>query len=288
MKLLHIINIVDFPKGAEHGLAQSITLESIRRAQDYAFQQGVEVRVISAQFAEDRRAVPTWIEASQDLETSSLDHPEFLDKRKLPLISDIIERGVESMKEEDALIYSNIDISLQTYFYVRVADKLKEGNEALSITRRTISENLNSLEQMYAQIGEKHPGDDCFVFSQNSLKQLRLKPVFVGAAWFDKILLLNCAAFCNPFAKIREEQLTFHLGDDRSWFNPKTRTIANSNKKHLTDLILEIEAEQGLCYNNPRVWSHASSVYEKLGFKREEKRKIPFLGKILQKIRNYR
>jgi hypothetical protein len=285
MKLLHIINLVDFPKESEHERAQSITLESLRRAQDYASQQGVEVRIVSAQFAEDRSVIPSWVEATRDLEASSLDHPEFLDKRKLPLISDIIERGKESMNDEDALIYSNIDIGVQPYFYVRVAHKLQEGNQALSITRRTIPENLNSLEEMYAQIGKGHPGDDCFVFSRNRIDQLQLKPVFVGAAWFDKILLLNCAAFCDPFEKVRNEKLTFHIGDERSWFNEKTRTVANSNKGYLIELISEIETKQGACPKNSQLWPHVMSIYEILGFHGENEGKIPILTKVSQKIK---
>ncbi|AFZ44907.1 hypothetical protein PCC7418_2771 [Halothece sp. PCC 7418] len=284
MKLAHIINPVNFTKGSEHERAQLITLESLYRAQDYASKRGVEVRLLSAQFPEDRKVVPDWMEATRDLKTSSLDYPEFLDKRKLPLISDIIERGIESIKDEEALIYSNIDIALQPYFYVRVAEKLKEGNNALSITRRTIPENLTSLEEMYAQVGSKHPGDDCFVFAYNSFDKLNLKPVFVGAAWFDRILLLNCAAFCHPFEKIRDEQLTFHLGDDRSWFNEKTRTVASSNKDYLIELISEIEAEQGYCPNNSTLWPHVMSIYDKLGFVVERNHQS-FFTRVNQKIK---
>jgi hypothetical protein len=270
MKLIHIVNVVNFPAHSEHGVAQAITLETLHRAKEEADKHGINVRVLSAQFPEDLCVVPAWMEVTPCLERSSLDYPDFLDKRKLPLISDVLERAIEAMDDEAAMIYSNIDIGVQKNFYVEIAAKLADGHtKTLSITRRTIPKELNSIEllpEMYAHPGESHSGDDCFVFSRQCISQLRLKPVFLGVSWFDKILLLNCAAYCQPFEKLQNEKLTFHIGDALTWLNPKSGTIASYNEKLLVQLIKEIENQQGPAYRNKKFWPHISPIYTMLGF----------------------
>lgn len=291
-KIVHIVNVVDFKPGSEHAIAQNITLESLRRAKLYAENQGLEIKLLSAQFSEDRSIVPDWLEPTKDLEFSCLEYPELLDKRKLPSLADIIQRGLEGAADADALIYSNIDIVVQKEIYINVKQQLDQGAASLSITRRTIPKEFDSpeqLEAMYQAKGTEHPGDDFFVFSKACFRHLNLKPVFVGVCWFDKILLLNAAAYGQPFKKIRDQHWTFHLGDDMSWSNDRLHLISEYNRKYLVELINEIEAEQGDSTRNQSFWPHVRTVYELIGFEVRKTLKEhcwAFLSSLRSKLRS--
>ncbi|AFY37245.1 hypothetical protein Lepto7376_0850 [[Leptolyngbya] sp. PCC 7376] len=291
-KIIHLVNIVDFKAGSEHAIAQNITLESLKRAKIYAENQGLEIKLLSAQYPEDHTRIPEWIEATEDLEFSCLEYPELLDNRKLPSLADIIQRGLDAAVDADALIYSNIDIAVQKEIYVNVKNELDQGAESLSITRRTIPQEFDSPEQldaMYQSKGEAHPGDDFFVFSKACFPKMSLRPVFVGVCWFDKILLLNAAAYGRPFKKIRDQCWTFHLGDDRTWSTDRLHLISEYNRKYLVELVEEIEAKQGYAPRNKLFWPHVRSVYELIGF--EVKKNIgdhiqEFVDSIIKKFKS--
>jgi hypothetical protein len=203
------------------------------------------------------------------LEHSSLEHGDFLDRRKLPLLSEIWGRLLEHSSDADVLIYSNIDIAVQPDFYAQVREWIQQGNDAVSVTRRTIPKTYTDpaeIEAMYGEIGEEHPGDDCFIVKADTARRFRVRDVFLGVAYFDKQLLINCAAYAERFVKLRQARATFHLGDDRAWYNAKSRTVAMWNLQHLRDLLLELEAEHGHLYKHRRIWPHVRSVYREAGF----------------------
>lgn len=291
MKIVHLVNVLTPREGSDLVLAQPITLESLRLAKKAAHE--IDIQLFSAQFEEDRCKVPDWITPTADLKASSLDHEDFLDKRKLPSLAEIWDRLISNSSEADLIIYSNIDIAVRPNFYSRVAELMNQEWDAISITRRTISKNkytcLTQLDQMIIDDGEAHPGDDCFVFRRDRVSQLRLSPVYVGAAWFDKIILINLA-WKTKFSKFRDEILTFHIGDDRTWVNPKTKTVADWNKALLRSLILELEQDVGKVYRNQAIWQHVKTIYAHAGFQTSLffRAKIAFsqlIGMLARKIR---
>ena len=266
MKIVHLVNVLTPRDGSDLCLAQPVTLESLMRAKESS--GSLEVRVVSTQFPEDRRQVPSWMETTDDLQESSLAHSEFTDKRKLPSLREIWSRLLSCSQDSDLLIFSNIDIAVYPDFYSNLTNLINQGWESISVTRRTISNTYSDVSQLTAMWEEKgtaHPGDDCFAIRRDCASRLNIQPVYTGAGWFDKILLINLAWQTN-FKKFRDERITFHIGDDRTWQNPEAKTVADWNKRLLRELILEIEQERGKSYWNPQIWPHVASVYKHAGF----------------------
>ena len=272
MKIVHLVNVVgDPPTTSDLHLAQQVTLESLRRARDFASAAGITVKVCAAVFEEDVASVPEWMEVAEFLKLSSLDHSEFPARRKLPRLSEIWGRLIDISTDADIVVYSNIDIAVQPNFYEKARDWIGTGHDAVSVTRRTIPQTftlLSQIDAMYAEVGEPHPGDDCFIVSRGVAEKLNIAPVYVGVSWFDKVLLLNLADQAGSFVKLRDERLTFHIGDDRTWSNPVNRPISTWNKNHLIDLVNNLERKRGRLYWCKSIWPHAETMYEKCGFPR--------------------
>lgn len=270
MKIVHLVNVVgNPPKTSDLYLAQQVTLEALRRAKDSATAAGLDVNVCAAVFEEDAEGVPEWMEVADFLELSSLDHSEFPARRKLPRLSEIWGRLIDISRDSDIVVYSNIDIAVQLNFYENARDWIGAGHDAVSVTRRTIPKTYTSpsqIDAMYSEVGEPHPGDDCFIVSRSVAQKLNIAPVYVGVSWFDKVLLLNIADQAESFVKLRDERLTFHIGDDRTWSNPVNLPISTWNKNHLIDLVNAIERKRGRLYWCKSIWPHAETIYEKCGF----------------------
>jgi hypothetical protein len=267
MKIAHIVNLLTPREGSDLVLAQQVTLESLRRAKQAA--ANIDVNLLSAQYAEDRSEVPEWFTPTENLRNSSLDHEQFLDKRKLPSLEEIWMRLLSNSEGADYIIYSNVDIAVKPKFYSRVAELMSEGWEAISITRRTLSSDYSKVEEideMFLDEGLPHPGDDCFVIRRDCAGRLKISDAFIGVAWFDKILLINLA-WRTLFKKYYDEHITFHIGDDRTWLNPKAKTVADWNKSLLRNLIVDLEQNYGKAYRNPNVWPHVKTVYGHTGLK---------------------
>ena len=115
-RFAHIINPVIVPSSSDLFVAQPITFESIRIAKKLAMDD-IDVSVYTAQFPEDQSIIPSWFEKTPDLTRSALDFVQSRKQRKLPLIGDILER-LHQAADADYLIYSNVDISVQPFFYV--------------------------------------------------------------------------------------------------------------------------------------------------------------------------
>ena len=143
--------------------------------------------------------------------------------RPLPLIADILQAGFDKGAGE-YLIYTNIDIGLQPSFYDGV-DKLVREHEvsngaAFCINRRTISDEVTDparINEMYSQTGEAHPGYDCFVFPREWVSRMVLGDCCVGSLWFPGLLLANMDVLGDGVGILKEEYLTFHLGNDKNW-----------------------------------------------------------------------
>ena len=219
LRLAHLVNPV--AKGPESDLAkaQPITFETMRIAQRAA-RGKVAVDLVQACFPEDAGAAPPDFLPARPLDRSVQDCADVPARPRLPLLADLLERLHERVPEADAYIYTNVDIALQPHFYVKVAQLLGEGIDALSITRRTISGDHGGLDQlvlMYADRGKPHPGHDCFVITRELLPRLRLGSVCIGARRVGATMVMNLAYLARDFRELRDEYLTFHLGEDRAW-----------------------------------------------------------------------
>lgn len=239
----HVVNPVDVPESSDLFAAQPVTFETLRRAQAAAAGE-VRVSLFSAQYPEDRRIVPPWIQPLPDLERSVLDVATFHRPRKLPLLRDILDRLYEAAAA-DFLIYTNVDIALQPYFYTGVRALIDEGYDAFVVNRRTISTGYrfpDALPRMYAEIGERHPGYDCFVFRRELYPRFELGRACVGANWVGRVLYANLACTADRFAAFTNLHMTFHLGDARAWRTAENEPFDAFNNEELAGVLEHFDA----------------------------------------------
>lgn len=232
IKIAHIINPVKIGDYSDLFLAQPITFESLKRAKAYAH-ASAEVKLLTTQYSEDREIIPNYFEITEDLEKSVLDYGEFQKPRKLPLLKDILEKAYLASEGFDYLIYSNVDISVQPYFYKFIADTVESGIDAFVINRRTISGHFTSnsqLEEMYAEIGAEHAGHDCFVFKRDLYPSLILEKTIIGASWIGRVLIWNLYLRSQNFKEFYDSSLTFHIGDDMVWKEETLNDFYKFNK----------------------------------------------------------
>jgi len=253
MRIAHIVNPVMASNESDLRVAQPITFESMRVARD-STKGDVEIRLLSAQYAEDCEAVPDWLDKTPDLDRSVLDEGVFRLSRKLPLLRNILGRAYDASEDYDYLIYTNVDIGLMPFFYQAVAQMLRKGYDGLVINRRTIDEQFTKVEDLaliYSSVGEKHPGYDCFVFRRNAFTQYELGKICIGAPMVGTLLLLNIACAAERFAVLEDSHMTFHIGDTRVWQNSQFDEYAAHNVREGYCAIAELEARWGPLSDHP-------------------------------------
>lgn len=218
-RITHIVNPVLVPESSDLHVAQPITFASMRAAQAHARGE-VDVRLVTAQYPEDRVVVPEGFEMTRDLDRSVLDRGVFASPRKLPILADILDRLAEVAGPDDYCVYTNVDIGLQPDFYSAVNALIDKGYDGMCITRRTIDAKYRSVDDLpaiYADRGAEHPGQDCFVFSRASLDRFNLAAACIGARFIGKVLMFNSWLFAQRYGFFKDLYLTFHIGNDRVW-----------------------------------------------------------------------
>jgi len=217
-KIAHIINPTIVSEESDLFIAQPITFATMQHAQAFAKEQ-IDVQLYTAQYSEDHPLVPEGFRTTPDLERSVLDFGSFAQQRKLPLIKDILDR-LYAVSDADYFIYTNVDIALQPHFYLAVNQIIEQGIDAFVINRRSIPTDYQRPAQiplMYAQVGTKHGGHDCFVFPRAAYPRYRLGKTCIGMSRIGAVLLVNLFYNATRFQEFTDENLTFHLGDDQVW-----------------------------------------------------------------------
>jgi hypothetical protein len=239
LRLTHIINPVNIGPESDLYLAQPVTFASLFNALDFS-RNDIQVNLITTQFAEDHSIVPDSFIKTDDLNRSVLDLGEFKHPRKLPLIRDILDRAYLYDNSADYIIYSNVDIAVMPFFYQFISSKINAGYDGLIINRRTISKDFASVEElplMYSQIGETHPGYDCFVFKRSVYGKFVLENGCIGANWIGRILYANLLVFSSRLFIEDKGHVTFHLGEDGAWLNGNFDDYDLFNKKQAYQVI---------------------------------------------------
>lgn len=230
-KIAHIINPVEAEPGSRFRFIQEVTFQTMKSAREYS-QHLVEVDFVSVQYPEDHKVIPPYFSRSQDITRSILDINDFKFRKKYPLIQDILTLGCQ-VTDADFIVFSNVDIHLQPYFYQAVHEMIMQGFEGIVINRRSISSefsNLTEIPIMYTKIGEPHRGWDCFVFRREKLSLFRLGEVCIGVPMVGLVLLSNLIAYSEKFIELKRDHLTFHLGNDRSWSGSDYSDYLEHNK----------------------------------------------------------
>jgi hypothetical protein len=213
--IAHIINPFITNRSSDLFYAQPITFKSILNAKEKA-KDFVTVDLLTAQYEEDRAILPEGFYPTKNLEYSVLDFNSFERKVKLPFIADILDR-LYTESVADYLIYTNVDIGLFPDFYLKVNEFINQGYDAFIINRRRISSkynNVSQLDSIYTEVGEKHPGFDCFVFHRSLFPKFKLQGICIGVPFIEISFSQNLFAFANNFKLFEREQLTFHIGKE--------------------------------------------------------------------------
>jgi len=249
IKIAHIIHPVIVAPTSDLVIAQPITFETMHTAQEFTGNRAdVNVQLYAVQyFDEERIPLPGSFTRTHDLTRSVSDVGAFHINRKLALIKDILDILYESC-DADYLIYTNVDIALQPYFYQVTADIIRQGHDAFIINRRTIPGHYRSIREiplMFAEIGEKHPGWDCFIFKRDVYPQFMLGNACIGTDWIGRIILSNMAPLATRFKVFTDMQMTFHIGDDRVWKTDEFSDYAEHNKEECRKTLEEFDKKYG-------------------------------------------
>lgn len=241
ISLAHIINTIAPSDNAGMYKTQELTIRTMLAAQKNA-PAGLEVRLLSAQFANARPHLPAEFHATTDLVTVASSYPGVSTSLKLPLIKEIFSRLNEDTSSTH-FVFTNLDICLMPFFYGTVETYLKEGHDAIVINRRRIpaafAEEKN-LEVLYAEAGQTHTGYDCFVFSRELLQKFVLRDIFIGVPPAGNDIFYNLFAFAENPVLLTEKHLTFHVGMDlvKPWGTPGLHA---HNQKEFMKMLKELK-----------------------------------------------
>jgi len=231
-RYVHFVNPFRSPGGPSNDRVQAVSYESMRRARD--FQPNIAVDLAAVVAPEDRDCVPETFTLAGVLKRTVAEVESFAHSVPLPLVSDVLEigcahaRAVAELNGEDPetvyVVFTNVDIGLMPHFYAVVGDLVSRGYESLTIFRRTIppiEPDLALLASMYSEYGATHDGFDCFVFPLSQFARHVRSDACIGRGFVMRGLLYNLVANSTNMAIVRKAHLTFHLGDDRDWRDPK-------------------------------------------------------------------
>jgi hypothetical protein len=249
VKLAHLVHPVIVAKESDLLIAQPITFETMRTAREFAASDaGVEIRLYAAQYEDEEPIpLPQIFIRTPGLTRSVRDIKAFKRDRKLALIKDLLDLLYQA-GDADYLIYTNVDLALQPYFYRLVAAIIRQGYDAFIINRRTIPGHYTSIEEiplMYAEIGEKHPGWDCFIFERSLYPNFKLGDACIGTDWIGRMMIINMAALARQFKVFQDLQATFHIGDERVWKTDEFSDYAEHNKNECRKTLVEFDKEYG-------------------------------------------
>ena len=247
MKIGHIINPVAVDSASELGIAQKITLETMKLAKRFTrkVNKNISVELFCVGYPEDAPAMPEGFTKLPDLNRSILDIKEFQTPRELPLFKDMLDRLYQCTLDVDYLIQTNIDISLMPHFYLTVASLIEKGYDSLIINKRIIPRFYSKIEEipeMYAELGTDHNGYDCFVFRRDLYPKFELGDICMGTPWSETTLTANMVAYSKNTTVIKRPHLTFHIGDSRTWM--QLHDYREHNTGEFAKILLELSLDK--------------------------------------------
>ena len=236
IRIAHIINPVKVSIDSDLYEAQPVTFKTMLKAKRYSdYPESINQYVVG--YDEDKEVYPKGFIQLPSLVHSILNYNTFNKQRKLPLIADILNslKGVDA----DYIIYTNVDIAVMPYFYDYVLSKIKAGSDSFIINRRVVS-SLKDDVLMYAELGDSHPGYDCFVFKKHLLDKFILGNTCIGANWIGRAMYTNLLAFSTTLEVIKDAHLTFHIGEDGAWLTNDYSEFDEYNKKEVYSVISKL------------------------------------------------
>ena len=189
MKLIfsHIINPFKPKKNQDVFIAQTIVFESIKRAKLFS-DKDLDIELLATVFKEDEEVLPDHFIRLDDLDNYY--ESDNQNKIKYPFIKDVLDRAYKFSKKTDYIIHSEMDISFMPYFYNAIHDLINKGHDAIIINSRNISNkynNINQMNLMWSEVGEKNIGWDCFVFKKSLYNKFILGNAMIGVNSIGKM-----------------------------------------------------------------------------------------------------
>jgi len=278
--IIHPYNDVAVPKNTA---ILPITFDTIERARRFA-EPDYPVTCVAVTFPEDIGLIPTGVIKGPTLQRDVTDIAKFAIPRRLPLLFDILKNGTSvalsggeipvptgrlgrmldrmlrkpitnkpkarPLDEVEFLIFTNSDIHLQPAFYSILAVLIQQGYDVITANRRTIDvdpHNRSSSLLYLAEHGSDHPGLDCFVFPTRMMESFVPSECCCGAGHVMRSLLFNLVAHSRRFLMLTHAQMTFHLGDDRFWAEPRFEDYLNFNIAQAQSVIAALANDSGMC-----------------------------------------
>lgn len=244
MKTLHVLPIVGASAPQDLLLAQELTLRSIEIARKFSISNDVDV-VGSRYF--DEVAPVDWIIDYPCLSTSFSDLCQISNGPRLPLLREVF-LPLQDLTGYDIVIFSNIDIGFQPYFYELVQQWNLDGLDAVNVTRRNLDLKIRNADliKAWSTNGSAHPGSDCFIFSPKIAKKLILGNVAMGLPPVGTTLALNLWLHSKAYRKFLKQHATFHIGADMDWnVNPIKLKMLKRNREEAFSVIGELANRYG-------------------------------------------
>lgn len=213
LSIAHIVNPVAVSENSELYYAQPLVFESMKRARQFA-EGKMKIEFLSIQYEEDEKAVPDFFRKLANLQRSIRDVANLPTVKKFPLIADILSAAYENSTAE-YIIYTNTDITLVPHFYEAIAALIHRGHDAITVSRRRISNRWRTLEELplvLTQMGKLHPGYDCFVFHRSIIPRLIFSNVCIGTGYTSVAFIHNLIAFAQNPLVTDQLHLSVHLG----------------------------------------------------------------------------
>jgi len=233
----HVVNVIVPPPTSDLVVAQPVTLQSMLVAQQ--LYPAAELWAVC--YADEQPTVPPGFQRTKPLTRSLADHRR---GPKLAFVKDILDALYEATTAE-YMVFTNVDIGLQPYFYSFAEYALtSQPYDALIINKRIIPDYYTSPTQlpgMWAEIGKRHQGYDCFVWRRDLYPQFRLDSVCVGLPYIGATLKANLGVLVRDTHVFLGAHVTFHIGVGlRSGGNPSLLADVNHNARAGTHAVAQL------------------------------------------------
>ena len=241
-RFAHVVHTYACPAGSIGEATQRFTFAALERAK-CAAHAAADVEFISVHLADDRDFPPPLFRSARELDRTVLDVHQFGVPRRLPLVFDILERGIEAARDADFIVFTNADICPMPHFYEFVSRLLSLGFDALLINRRVagnfpLDDRWRALAE--ADYGGLHPGFDCFVFPVKIGPQLVRSDACVGAEYVMRGLLYNLVALCDDMLILTDVHATYHIGADSEAQRPELQDYTRFNQDQARAVLAQL------------------------------------------------
>lgn len=222
------------PTGSEGDVIQKTTFIAMARARNFAGGRA-DIDLIAVPDGRAPAYMPDFFRKAKEMTRAVQDVHHFAVPRNLPLLFDILERGMAAAAGAEFIIFTNADICPMPYFYGAVAALLTLGFDCLIINRRTTGSfpiDPRWSDLVPADYGTSHPGFDCFVFPIKFGSLFARSDACVGAGFAMRSLLYNLVAFSQNMLIVTDAHLTYHIGDDKVWDRPELSDYVTFNQQN--------------------------------------------------------